>query len=165
MPLSEEQVWRRRTRDALERDGTLLEGASGSQSRRGSARGGVRPSSETETRPSGRLALERGGTSPEGATGPRARRGCTGAAPCPSSRAEFRPRVAGPIFWWAVSLFLRVCLDLFAFGFYELKRVSPGCLEDPHGCHRHHVATNYNTIQSSNSFTSQAQTKNFHHRH
>jgi hypothetical protein len=71
-------------RDALERDGGSLEGASGSRSRRGLARGG-------------RLAPERDGTSLEGATDPRARRICTGAAPYPSSRAELCPRVAGPI--------------------------------------------------------------------
>jgi hypothetical protein len=29
---------------------------------------------------------------------------------------------------------LRVRLGSFAFVFYEFKRVSPGCLGDPHGC-------------------------------
>jgi hypothetical protein len=61
-----------RARDALERDGNSLEGALGSQSTRGlarggasspqarksTARGGVRPSSEMEPHPRGRLALE-----------------------------------------------------------------------------------------------------------
>jgi hypothetical protein len=31
---------------------------------------------------------------------------------------------------------LRVCLDSFAFVFYEFNRVFPGCLGDPHGCPR-----------------------------
>jgi hypothetical protein len=29
-----------------------------------------------------------------------------------------------------------MCLGLFAFVFDEFKRVSPGCLGDPHGCPR-----------------------------
>jgi hypothetical protein len=60
MPLPEEQVWRRRARDALERDGSSLEGALGSRSRRGLMRWG-------------RPALKRGGVPLEGASDPRAR--------------------------------------------------------------------------------------------
>jgi hypothetical protein len=96
------QAWRRRARDTLERDRSLLEGALGSRLRRGLARGGVQPPSKAELHPRGRPAPERGETSPEGATGPRARRGCTGTASYPSSGAEFRPRVARPTIWWVV---------------------------------------------------------------
>jgi hypothetical protein len=147
MPLLGEQVWRRWARDTLERDGSSLEGALGSRSRQDLARGGVQPPSEAEPLPWGRPALERGGTSPEGrpafegggtsperATGPRARRSCTGTAPYPSSGAEFRPRVARPIVWWAVGLW--VC---FARVLYECKRVFPGYLGDPHGCPRQNL--------------------------
>jgi hypothetical protein len=103
MPLPGEQVWRRRARGALERDGNPLEGAHGSGSRRGLAQGGgVQPPSEAKYRLRGRPTLERGGALPEGATGPRVRRRRTGAAPYPSSEAEFRPRVAKPTVWWAV---------------------------------------------------------------
>jgi hypothetical protein len=64
MPLPEEQVWRRRVRDALEQDGNSLEGVLGSQSRRGLARGG-------------RPAPERGGLPLEVVSDPRARRNLT----------------------------------------------------------------------------------------
>jgi hypothetical protein len=84
-------------RDALERDGKLLEGAFGPRSSRGPARGG-RPAPKRGGVPlGGRPTLVQDGTSLEGATDPRARRICTGAAPYSSSGAEFRPRVAGPI--------------------------------------------------------------------
>jgi hypothetical protein len=85
MPLPEGQVWGAAARDPLERYGNSLEGAFGSRSRRGLARGW--------------------------APSPRARRICTEVAPYPSSGAEFRPRVAGPIVSRAVDLwagFVRV---------------------------------------------------------
>jgi hypothetical protein len=75
MPLSGEQVWRRRAHEGLERGGTSLEGASSPQARRDLARGG-------------RPALERGGTSLEGATGPRARWNLIRGGDQPSSEAE-----------------------------------------------------------------------------
>jgi hypothetical protein len=86
----------------LSRGGDSPEGASVPRARRRIARGGVRPSSETETRPRGRQALERDGESPERALGPRARRSSLGVAPGPRARWELsrgRPR---PIVWWAV---------------------------------------------------------------
>jgi hypothetical protein len=140
MPLPEEQVWRWRARDALERDGDSLEGALGSRSRQSLARG-RRPAPERGGVPlEGRPTLERDGTSPEGKTGPRARRSCTGVAPCPSSGAEFRPTVARPIVWWVVGpwiCFARVFRFVCVCFFYEFKWVFPGCLGDPHGCPRH----------------------------
>jgi hypothetical protein len=36
---------------------------------------------------------------------------------------------------------LRVRSGSFAFVFYKFKRVSPGCLGDPHGCPRQEVHT------------------------
>jgi hypothetical protein len=75
MPLPEEQVWGRRARDALERDGNPLEGALGSRSRRGLARGG-------------RPAPERGGVPLEGASDPRARRNLTRGGDRPLSEAK-----------------------------------------------------------------------------
>jgi hypothetical protein len=84
-------------RDALERDGNLLEGAFGSQSRRGLARG-VCPALERGGVPlEGRPTLKRDESPLEGVIDPRARRICTEAAPQPSSGAEFCPRGAGPI--------------------------------------------------------------------
>jgi hypothetical protein len=74
MPLLGEQVWRRRARDTLERDGSSFEGALGSRSIRGPLEGGPAP--------------ERGGTSPEGATGPRARRNLTREGDRPSREAK-----------------------------------------------------------------------------
>jgi hypothetical protein len=126
MPLPGEQVWRRRARDALKRDGNLLEGALGSRSRRGLARGGVQPPSEAESHPRGRPTLERGGTLPEGR--PALERGefvsvrrRTPRAKWSSARGWLRP-----IVWWAVGSW--VCL---ARVFYEFKRGFPGCLGDP----------------------------------
>jgi hypothetical protein len=135
MPLPGEQVWRRRARDTLKRDGSSLEGALVSRSRRGLTRGGFQPPSEVEPHPRGRPAPERGGTLPEGETGPQARRSCTGTAPYPSNGAEFRPRVARLIVWRAVGPW--VCL---ARVFYECKRVFPGCLG---GCPRHNYLIAY----------------------
>jgi hypothetical protein len=84
-------------RDPLERDRHSLEGAFGSRSRRGLARGG-RPALERGTVPLvGHLTLELDGSPLEGAIDPRARRIYTEVAPYPSSGAEFCPRVAGPI--------------------------------------------------------------------
>jgi hypothetical protein len=81
--LSGEHVWRRRACEVLERDGTSLEGAFSSRSRRDLARGGVQPPSEAESRsrgrpapseaephPRGRPAFERGGIPLEGAFSP-----------------------------------------------------------------------------------------------
>jgi hypothetical protein len=59
------------------------------------ARGGVRPSSEAESRPRGRLALERGRIPPEGAFSPRVRRSLVSTALRPSSKTELRSRGAG----------------------------------------------------------------------
>jgi hypothetical protein len=53
MPLSQEQVWRRRAHEVLEQGGTSLEGASSPRARRDLAQGGDRPSSETEPHPRG----------------------------------------------------------------------------------------------------------------
>jgi hypothetical protein len=84
MPLSEEQVWRRRARDALERDGEL-------------ARGGAW-SIETGPCARGRPALERGGTSPEGASGPRARRNLARGGDRSSSEAKlYRLKASRPL--------------------------------------------------------------------
>jgi hypothetical protein len=84
MPLPEEQVWRRQDRDALERDGNSLEGAFGSRSRRGLARGG-------------RPAPERGGVLLEGASDPRARRNFTRGGDRPTSEAELYRGGAVPL--------------------------------------------------------------------
>jgi hypothetical protein len=84
MPLPEEHVWRRRARDALERDGNSLEGALGSQSRRGLAR-------------EGRPAPERGGVPLEGASDPRARRNFTRGGNRPTSEAELYRGGAVPL--------------------------------------------------------------------
>jgi hypothetical protein len=97
-----EQVWRRRAREVLERDGTSLEGAFSSRSRQDPARRGIQPPERGGIPLEGRPAPKRGRASPEGATGPRARRSFTSEAPCPSSEAEFGPRLVGPIVWWAV---------------------------------------------------------------
>jgi hypothetical protein len=71
MPLSREQVQRRRAHEALERGGTLPEG-------------GDRPSSEAEPHPRERPALERGGTPLEG-------------VPSPPSKAEVCPCGVAPL--------------------------------------------------------------------
>jgi hypothetical protein len=125
-------------RDALERDGNSLEGAFGSRSRRGLARGGVqpssgaesrsrvfRPSSETDPHSRGRSTHERGGFVLRRCRTPRAERS--------SSRGWLGRLSDGP---WAHRFVLCMCLGLFAFVFDEFKRVSPGCLGDPHGCPR-----------------------------
>jgi hypothetical protein len=85
MPLSGEQVRRRRAHEALDRGGTSPEGG--------------RPSSEAEPHPRERPALERGGTSLEEASNPRARRKFARIVLRPSSGAEFCSRVAGPSAW------------------------------------------------------------------
>jgi hypothetical protein len=84
-------------RDALERDGNSLEGAFGSRSRRGLARGGSPALKRGGVPLQGLPTLERDGSPLEGAIDPRARRICTEAVPYPSSGAEFFPRVARPI--------------------------------------------------------------------
>jgi hypothetical protein len=96
MPLPEGQA---AACDALERGGNSLEGAFGSQSRRGFARGGGgRPALERGgLLLEGLPTLERDGSPLEGAIDPRARRICTEAVPYPSSGVKFCPRVAGPI--------------------------------------------------------------------
>jgi hypothetical protein len=92
MPLPEEQVWRRRARDPLERDGSRgrssldrggasrerwgpaperggvpLEGTSDPRARRNLTRGGVQPPSEVELYRGGAIPLQRSGVPPEGA--------------------------------------------------------------------------------------------------
>jgi hypothetical protein len=129
MLLLGEQVWRRRAREVLERDGTSLEGAFSSQSRWDLARGGVQPPSEAEPHPRGRPALERGGVLPVRHRAPRAKR---------SSARGWLGRLSGGL--WARGFILWVFLGLFAFVFYEGKRVFPDFLRDPYGCPRH-VAT------------------------
>jgi hypothetical protein len=84
-------------RDPLERDGNSLEGAFGSRSRRGLARGGASSPQARRNPARGSSDLEPDGSSLEVVTGPRARWIFSEAAPYPSSGAEFRPRVAGPI--------------------------------------------------------------------
>jgi hypothetical protein len=136
MPLPEERVWRRRARDALERDGNSLEGALGSRSRRGLVRGG-------------RPTLERCGVPLEGAFDPRARQNFTRGGDWPSSEARLYR--GGPVSHERSGVLpeggqadclvgrgfvLRVRLGLFASVFYKFKRVSPGCLGYPHGCPR-----------------------------
>jgi hypothetical protein len=130
MPLSGEQVWRRRAHEVLERGGTSLEEATSPRAGRNPTRGGDRPSSKVEPRSRRRPALERGGTLPEGATVPRARRRFANVVPRPSSEVEFCPRVAGPTVWWAIGttwvvgpwVYLTHVLGSFAFCF--LAKVS-----------------------------------------
>jgi hypothetical protein len=63
---SSETETRSRGRSTLDRDGTLLEGATGPRARRNPARGGDRPSSEAEFFRCGTVPLERSGVPPEG---------------------------------------------------------------------------------------------------
>jgi hypothetical protein len=70
------QVWRRRARDVLERDGNSLEGGVQLSIETGPrSRGGVQPPSEAESRSRGRPAPERGGVLPVRHRAPRAKRG------------------------------------------------------------------------------------------
>jgi hypothetical protein len=123
-----EQVWRRQTREVLERDGTSLEGAFNSRSRRDPlegassprarcnlTRGGAQPPSEAEPHPRGRPALERGGVLPMRHRAPRAKR---------SSARGLLGRLSGRL--WSRGFILRVFLGSFVFVFYEGKRVFPG---------------------------------------
>jgi hypothetical protein len=132
MPLPGEQVWKRRARDALERDGNSLEGALVSRSRRGlargtvqprarrnPARGGIQPPSEAEPHPRGRPALERGKVVPVRCRTLRAKR---------SSARGWLGRLSGGL--WVCFTSVCVC-------FLLCKRVFPSCLGDPHGCPRH----------------------------
>jgi hypothetical protein len=80
MPLPEEQVWRQRACEPLERDGNSLEGALGSRPRRGLTREGVssprarreshlrvvRPTSEADLYWGGAVPHEQSGVPPEG---------------------------------------------------------------------------------------------------
>jgi hypothetical protein len=59
IPSSETEICSR-GRSALDRDGTLLEGAYSPRARQNLARRGAQPSSEAEPHPRGRPALERG---------------------------------------------------------------------------------------------------------
>jgi hypothetical protein len=123
----------------------------------------VIPSSETESRSRGRSALDRGGAprergrpAPEqggvpheGASDSRARQNLTrGGRPnherggvVPGRRRTPRAERSSSRGWlgrffdgsWVRGFVLRVCLGSFVFIFYEFKRVSPGCLGDPHG--------------------------------
>jgi hypothetical protein len=129
------------TRNALEQGGNSLEGAFDPRSRQGPARGGVQPPSEAESRsgvvrPSSdtephsrwRPTHERGGFVPGRRRTPRAKQ---------SSAGGWLGRLfVGP---WARGFVLCTCLGLFVFVFYEFKRVSPGCLGDPHGYPRHDI--------------------------
>jgi hypothetical protein len=124
MPSSETETCSRR-RSALDRDEVSLEGASSPRVMRTPARGGIRSSSDAEPHPWGRPALKRGEVVP---------------VRCRTSRAK-RSSTRGWLSWlpgglWVCGFILRVCLDSFAFVFYECKRVFPGCLGDPHGCPR-----------------------------
>jgi hypothetical protein len=136
MPLPGEQVWRRWACEPLERDGNSLEGALGSRPRRGLAREGA-PSPE------------RGGVPLEEASDPRAKQNLTRGGDRPTSKADLYRGGAVPLEQsgvppeggWADCLTGRgfiscACLGSFAFIFNEFKRVSPGCLGDPHGCPR-----------------------------
>jgi hypothetical protein len=96
-------------RPAPKRGRVLLEGASVPRARWNLTRGGDWPSSEARLYWGGPVSLERSGVPPEG-----------GQADCLVGRG----------------FVLRVRSGLFAFVFYEFKRVSPGCLGDPHGCPR-----------------------------
>jgi hypothetical protein len=87
-------------------------GSSDPRVRRNLSRGGDQPTSEADLYRGGAVPLERSGVPPEG-----------GWADCLTGRGS-------------VGLFCACVLGSFAFIFYELKRVSPGCLGDPHGCPR-----------------------------
>jgi hypothetical protein len=138
MPLSEEQVWRRRALEVLDRDGTSLEGAFSPRARRNPARGGAQPPSEAESCSRGRPAPERGGTSPEGTTSPRARQSLSVRCRAPRTKRSSARGWPGRLSdgSWALGFISRVLLGSFAFVFYEGKRVFPGYLGDPYGCPR-----------------------------
>jgi hypothetical protein len=125
MPLSGEQVWRRRAREVLERGGTSLERTFSSRSRWDLTRGGVQPPSEAESCSRGRPALNRGGVLPVWHRGPRAKRS--------SARGWLGLLSGGP---WARGFILRVFLGSFVFVFYEGKWVFPSCLGHPYACPR-----------------------------
>jgi hypothetical protein len=116
MPSSEMETSSRGC-SALDRDGPRSRGCP--------ARGGIRSSSEAEPHPWGRPALERGEVVPVRRRTPRAKRS--------SARGWLSRLPGGP---WVRGFILHVCLDSFAFVFYERKQVFPGCLGDPHGCPR-----------------------------
>jgi hypothetical protein len=118
-PSSEKEI-RSRGRLALDRGR-----ASRERGRPALERGGVPPSSETEPLSRGRPTHERGGFVPGGAV-PLERSGVPpegGWADCLTGRGS-------------VGLFCARVLGSFAFIFYELKRVPPGCLGDPQCCPR-----------------------------
>jgi hypothetical protein len=69
------------------------------------------------------MTLERGGFVSRWCRTPRAER---------SSAQGWSGRLSNVS--WTRGFVLCVCLGLFAFVFYEFKRVSPGCLGDPYGC-------------------------------
>jgi hypothetical protein len=125
MPLPEEQVWRRRARDPLERDGNSLEGAPDPRARRNLTRGGDRPLSEAEPHSRRQPTHERGGFVPGRCRTPRAERS--------SARGWLGRLFDGS---WVRGFVLRACLNSFVFIFYKFKRVSPDCLGDPRGCYR-----------------------------
>jgi hypothetical protein len=141
MPLPGEQVWgqrpampssetKTRSRGCLvpDRDGASREGGVQPSSEAESRSRVVRPSSETDPHSRGRSTHERGGFVQ--------RRRCTPRAERSSARGWLGRSSDGP---WARGFVLCMCLGLFAFVFYEFKRVSPGCLGDPYGCPRHMV--------------------------
>jgi hypothetical protein len=120
IPLSEAET-RSRERSALDRDEASREGGIQPPSKAESRSWVVRPSSETEPHPKERLALE-------------AKLYWGGAVPL--KRSGVSPEDGWAVFLVGCGFVLRVRLGLFAFVFYEFKRVSPGCLGDPHGCPR-----------------------------
>jgi hypothetical protein len=127
IPSSETETRSRGALGSPPRRGLAREGASSPRARRSPARGGVRPSSETEPHSRGRPTHERGRFVPGRRRSPRAERG--------SARGWLGQLFDGP---WVRGFVLRVRLDSFVFIFYEFKRVSPGCLGDPHGYPRHY---------------------------
>jgi hypothetical protein len=126
IPSSEAET-RSRGRSALDRGGASCERGRPARERDGvPLEGGVRPSSETEPHSRGRPTHERGGFVPGRRRTPRAERS--------SGRGWLSRLFDGS---WVCEFVLRVCLGLFAFIFYEFKRVFSGCLGDSRGCPRH----------------------------
>jgi hypothetical protein len=125
---SSETETRSRGRLALDRGGASREEGVQPSSEAESRSRVVRPSSETEPHSRGRPTHERGGFVPGRRHTPRAERS--------SARGWLGRLFDGPWVRGSVGLFCACVLGSFTFIFYELKRVSPGCLGDPHGCPR-----------------------------
>jgi hypothetical protein len=123
---SRETETRSRGRLALDRDGASREGGGVQPSSEAESRSrAVRPSSETDPHSRVRSTHERGGFVPRRCRTPRAERS--------PARGWLGRLIDVP---WARGFILRVCLGLFAFVFYEFKRVSPCCSGDPYGSPR-----------------------------